>query len=122
VRDPTTGFFRLETPTMRLMLGAGKTTELTAGHGVYNEAERQLILRDRVRIADGGAGLAFVTPEAVVDTRSGVITGDKGIQGSGAMGNIDAASYAIYEQGGRVVFRGSGDNKVRAVINTGGGQ
>lgn len=121
VRDPATGFFRLEAPVMRLMLGAGKTTELSAGHGIYNEAARQLILRERVRIDDGGAGFEFVTPEAQVDTRTGVVTGDKGIQGSGALGNIDAASYAIYEQGGRVVFRGSGDNKVRAVLNTSGG-
>ena len=122
VRDPATGYFRLEAPVMRLMLGAGKSTELSAGHGLYDEPNRRLVLREQVRIADDGAGFAFVTPEAQVDTRTGVVTGDKGIRGSGSLGNIDAASYAIYEQGGRIVFRGSGDNKVRAVLNTGGDQ
>jgi lipopolysaccharide export system protein LptC len=120
VRDPDTGMFRLDAPVMRLTLEAGKTSELSAGQGLYDEPSRTLILRNQVIIEDGGAGFRFVTPEAVVDTRTGVVTGDKGIQGAGALGTIDASSYAIYEQGGRVVFSGSGDDKVRTTINTGG--
>ncbi|MBA4000240.1 LPS export ABC transporter periplasmic protein LptC [Brevundimonas sp.] len=120
VRDPDTGMFRLDAPVMRLTLEAGKTSELSAGHGLYDESSRTLILRGQVIIEDAGAGFRFVTPEAVVDTRTGVVTGDKGIQGAGALGTIDASSYAIYEQGGRVVFSGSGDDKVRTTINTGG--
>ncbi len=112
VRDPDTGMFRLDAPVMRLTLEAGKTSELSAGHGLYDEPSRTLILRGQVIIEDGGAGFRFVTPEAVVDTRTGVVTG--------ALGTIDASSYAIYEQGGRVVFSGSGDDKVRTTINTGG--
>ncbi|MFN4296560.1 MAG: LPS export ABC transporter periplasmic protein LptC [Brevundimonas sp.] len=118
VRDPDTGMFRLDAPVMRLTLEAGKTSELSAGQGLYDEPSRTLILRNQVIIEDGGAGFRFVTPEAVVDTRSGVVTGDKGIEGAGALGTINATSYAIYEQGGRVVFSGSGDDKVRATINT----
>ncbi|MFN3536259.1 MAG: LPS export ABC transporter periplasmic protein LptC [Brevundimonas sp.] len=118
VRDPDTGMFRLDAPVMRLTLEAGKTSELSAGQGLYDEPSRTLILRDQVIIDDGGVGFRFVTPEAVVDTRTGVVTGDKGIEGSGALGTINATSYAIYEQGGRVVFSGSGDDKVRATINT----
>ena len=120
VRDPDTGMFRLDAPVMRLTLEAGKTSELSAGQGLYDEPSRTLILRNQVIIEDGGAGFRFVTPEAVVDTRTGVVTGDKGIQGAGALGTIDASSYAIYQQGGRVVFSGSGDDKVRTTINTGG--
>ncbi|MFN3815671.1 LPS export ABC transporter periplasmic protein LptC [Brevundimonas sp.] len=118
VRDPDTGMFRLDAPVMRLTLEAGKTSELSAGQGLYDEPSRTLILRNQVIIEDGGVGFRFVTPEAVVDTRTGVVTGDKGIEGSGALGTINATSYAIYEQGGRVVFSGSGDDKVRATINT----
>jgi lipopolysaccharide export system protein LptC len=118
VRDPDTGMFRLDDPVMRLTLEAGKTSELSAGQGLYDEPSRTLILRNQVIIEDGGAGFRFVTPEAVVDTRTGVVTGDKGIEGAGALGTINATSYAIYEQGGRVVFSGSGDDKVRATINT----
>ena len=120
VRDPETGMFRLDAPVMRLTLEAGKTSELSAGHGLYDEASRTLILRGEVIIEDGGAGFRFVTPEAVVDTRTGVVTGDKGIQGAGALGTVAASSYAIYDQGSRVVFSGSGDDKVQTTINTGG--
>ena len=119
VRDPATGLYRLEGPVMRLSLPGGEVSRLTAGEGVYDEPSRTLVLREEVIIEDAGAGFRFVTPEAVVDTRTGVVTGDKGIEGSGALGTINATSYAIYEQGGRVVFSGSGDDKVRAVINPG---
>lgn len=119
VRDPETGMFRLDAPVMRLTLEAGKTSELSAGYGLYDEPSRTLVLRGEVIIEDAGAGFRFVTPEAVVDTRTGVVTGDDGIRGTGALGTIDASSYAIYDQGGRVVFSGSGDDKVRTTINTG---
>ena len=119
VRDPDTGMFRLDAPVVRLTLDAGRTSELSAGHGLYDEPSRTLILREQVIIEDGGAGFRFVTPEARVDTRTGVVTGDQGIEGSGALGTISATSYAIHEQGGRIVFSGSGDDKVRTTINTG---
>ena len=102
VRDPTTGRFRLNGPVLRLNLGGTKITELTADAGIYNET-------------------ALTTPEAVVDTATGVVTGDKGVQGRGPLGTISATSYAIYEQGGRVVFRGSGDNKVQGTISPSSG-
>jgi lipopolysaccharide export system protein LptC len=56
----------------------------------------------------------------VVDTDTGVVTGDKGVQGRGPLGSIDASSYAIYDQGQRVVFNGQGENKVRGTINPAG--
>ena len=53
---------------------------------------------------------------AVVDTSTGNVTGSKGVQGSGPIGTINASSYAIYDQGQRVVFDGAGDNKVKGVL------
>ena len=73
-----------------------------------------------VRISDGGTGFVLTTPEAVVDTSTGIITGSKGVQGAGPIGTINASSYAIYDQGERVVFKGSGDNKVRGVLTPSG--
>ena len=58
--------------------------------------------------------------EAVVDTETGIVTGSRGVQGSGPLGTVNASSYAIYEQGERVVFSGSGDNKVRGTMNAAG--
>jgi len=117
VRDADTGRFRLVGPALRLNLGGRKVTTLTADGGVYDEAAKTVTIGPNVRISDGGSGFTLVTPEAVVDTETGVVTGSKGVQGSGPLGTVNASSYAIHEQGERVVFSGSGDNKVRGTIN-----
>ncbi|WP_339873145.1 LPS export ABC transporter periplasmic protein LptC [uncultured Brevundimonas sp.] len=118
VRDPQTGFFRLIGPVMRLNLGGRKVTEMTADGGVYNEVARTVTIGPNVKITDGGSGFTLTTPEAVVDTATGIVTGSKGVEGVGPLGTISASSYAIYDQGERVVFKGSGDNKIRGVFNT----
>ena len=117
VRDPQTGHFRLVGPALKLNLGGRKVTELTADGGTYNQVAKTVTIGPNVRIADGGSGFTLVTPEAVVDTSTGIVTGDKGVQGTGPLGTVNASSYAIYEQGDRVVFSGSGDNKVRGTFN-----
>jgi lipopolysaccharide export system protein LptC len=120
IRDAQSGHFRLVGPALRLNLGGRKVTTLTADGGTYNEAGKTVTIGPNVRISDGGSGLTLVTPEAVVDTSTGVVTGNKGVQGSGPLGTINASSYAIYEQGERVVFSGSEGNKVRGTINPSG--
>ena len=122
IRDPDTGHFRLVGPVLRLNLGGRKVTQMTADGGTYDEAQRKVIIGPNVRISDGGSGFTLTTPEAVVDTRSGVETGSKGVQGTGPLGTINASSYAIHDQGERVVFQGAGDNKVRGVINPSGSE
>ena len=117
VRDAETGRFRLVGPALRLNLGGRKVTTLTADGGVYDEAGKTVTIGPNVRISDGGSGFTLVTPEAVVNTSTGVVTGSKGVQGSGPLGTVNASSYAIYEQGERVVFSGSGGNKVRGTFN-----
>jgi len=117
VRDPATGRFRLNGPLLRLNLGGTRITEMTADAGVYNEAERTVTIGPNVRISDGGSGFVLITPEAVVDTARGVVTGDKGVEGRGPLGTLSASSYVIRDQGERVEFRGQGDNKVRGTLN-----
>jgi len=120
VRDGATGRYGLSGPVLRLNLGGRKVTELTADRGLYDEKGRTVTLGPNVRISDGGSGFQLSTPEAVVDTNTGVVTGAKGVEGAGPLGTISASSYAIYDQGERVVFSGSGDNKVRGVIRSAG--
>lgn len=120
IRDPATGHFRLVGPLLRLNLGGRKVTELTADGGTYIETQRKVVIGPNVKISDGGSGFVLTTPEAVVDTNTGVVTGDKGVQGRGPLGTIDASSYAIYDQGQRVVFSGQGENKMRGTINPAG--
>lgn len=122
IRDPDTGHFRLVGPVLRLNLGGRKVTQMTADGGTYDEAQRKVIIGPNVRISDGGSGFTLTTPEAVVDTRTGVVTGSKGVQGTGPLGTINASFYAIHDQGERVVFQGAGDNKVRGVINPSGSE
>ncbi|WP_447908752.1 LPS export ABC transporter periplasmic protein LptC [Brevundimonas bullata] len=120
IRDPSTGHFRLVGPLLRLNLGGRKVTDLTADGGSYIEAERKVVIGPNVKISDGGSGFVLTTPEAVVDTNTGVVTGDKGVQGQGPLGTINASSYAIYDQGQRVVFSGQGENKMSGTINPAG--
>ena len=122
IRDPATGHFRLVGPALRLNLGGTKVTELTADGGTYDQTARTVTIGPNVRISDGGSGFTLTTPEAVVDTDTGVVTGDKGVQGRGPLGTISATSYAIHEQGQRVVFRGSGDNKVQGTLSPASGE
>ncbi|MFN3932610.1 MAG: LPS export ABC transporter periplasmic protein LptC [Brevundimonas sp.] len=117
VRDADTGRFRLVGPALRLNLGGRKVTTLTADGGVYDEASKTVTIGPNVKISDGGSGFDLVTPEAVVNTETGVVTGAKGVRGAGPLGTITASSYAIYEQGERVVFSGSSDNKARGTFN-----
>lgn len=117
VRDPQTGRFRLVAPALKLNLGGRKVTEMTADGGVYDETAKTVTIGPNVRISDGGSGFTLVTPEAVVDTATGIVTGNKGVQGTGPLGTINASSYSIYDQGDRVVFSGSGDNKVRGTFS-----
>ncbi len=117
VRDPDTGHFRLNGPALRLNLGGTKVTEMTADAGVYDQEGRTVTIGPNVRISDGGSGFTLTTPEAVVDTSTGIVTGDRGVEGRGPLGTISASSYVIRDQGERVEFRGAGDNKVRGVIN-----
>lgn len=116
IRDAATGQFRLIGPALKLNLGGRKVTELTAGGGTYNEQARTVTLGPDVKISDGGTGFVLTTPEAVVNTDTGVITGSKGVQGAGPLGTINASSYAIYDQGQRVVFDGQGDKKISGKI------
>ena len=120
IRDPATGYFRLVGPLLKLNLGGRKVTELTADGGTYIETSRKVVIGPNVKISDGGSGFVLTTPEAVVDTNTGVVTGDKGVQGQGPLGTINASSYAIYDQGQRVVFSGQGANKMRGTINPAG--
>lgn len=114
VRDSRTGLYRLEAPLMRIDQTGGKSTQLSAGRGVYDEKSRRLTLSGQVLIADDGAGFRFTAPKAVVDTSTGRVTGTEGIRGEGPLGTISASSYAISEQGGRIVLGGPVRGSTRA--------
>lgn len=118
IRNPDTGQYILVGPILRLNLGGKKVTELTADGGTYDEERRSIIIGPNVRIVDGESGFTLNTPQAVIDTRTGIVTGDKGVEGSGPLGTIKASAYAIHDQGRRVEFLGQGEQKISGTINS----
>ncbi len=86
-------------------------THAKATQGVYREDERKLALTGKVQVQDQ-RGYSFTTPQAVVDTSTGVVSGDQGVQGHGPLGQIVASSYGVYDRGERIVLKGD----VHAVI------
>lgn len=117
IRDPDTGLFRLVGPAFTLNLGERRVTQLTADGGSYDPQNDRVIIGPNVRITDGESGMTLTTPEAIVNTDTGIISGNKGIHGTGPLGTIDASSYVIGQQGRHITFSGAGDNKVRGTYN-----
>jgi lipopolysaccharide export system protein LptC len=89
-----------------LVVGEGPTSSRIAARiGNYNERDRMLRLRGDVRI-DDGKGLRFSSQEAIVDTRTGKVVGESQVQGDGPLGQLNAKSYSVEDEGDRLVFRG----------------
>lgn len=107
---------RLEQPTLSLNTGGTRSSNVSAQDGVYDQEARTVALEGDVVMTDEGSGYRFESPSALVDTAAGVISGSDGITGVGPTGSVNATSYAIYDSGARIVFRGSGDRKVTGVI------
>lgn len=104
----------LESPTFNL--GAGKAEALK---GIYLEDKGELILRGDVVIVDADGGV-IRTQEALIDTKTGVVTNTKapgsgGIQIESNMGKINAEDY-IVDKNRKVTFKGrfSGEFKVKS--------
>jgi len=102
----------LEAPTLTLGVGSQAPTRLNAKRGVYQEDSLKLQLIGDVRL-DDGMGYRFASEEALVNTRTGDITGETSLQGEGPIGQVQSQAYSVYEKGDRIVFRGG----VRARID-----
>ena len=61
-----------------------------------------------------GAKQSFDTASSLFDTSTGELSGSGPIQGSGALGEINAKSYGVLDKGERMIFKGG----VRARIPT----
>ena len=95
----------LAAPVMTLDAEGASPTHVQAISGAYSEDKHRLVLDGRVNLKTG-LGYSFVTPKAVVDTTSGGVSGDSGVQGDGPLGRVVASSYGVYDRGARVVMKG----------------
>jgi lipopolysaccharide export system protein LptC len=105
------GRITLSNPTFNL--GGGK---VRADRGIYVDGSTDIILRGNVVVIDGDGG-RMETQEALIDTRTGIVTNRrapaaKGVQIESRMGKISAQDYAVAKDGS-VTFRGG----VRGTIN-----
>ena len=95
----------LSGPSVTLDADGANPTHVQADSGVYREDQRKLNLQGAVQLKDG-RGFSFSTPKAVVDTTTGVVSGDSGVSGNGPLGRIVASSYGVYDRGKRIVMKG----------------
>ena len=96
---------RLTNPILVRGYGQPDASQATAKTGVYREAEHTLLLTQDVKITNG-EGYEFDAPQALIDTRTGEVSGDAGIAGSGPKGSTRANAYSVTDKGDRVVLNG----------------
>ena len=112
-RSTATQLVTLTRPNLKLNSRENKPTQATAARGVYDQRSQRVRLSGGVSVTDVGSGYRFDTEDTTIDTRRGVISGESPVRGAGPLGQISASSYAIYDQGSRMTFKGN----VRARIN-----
>lgn len=94
----------LDTPMLILDEEGDKPTRVSARSGVYREDAKMLSLSGGVKL--NGGDINFSTASSVFNTATGELEGAGEIQGAGALGEIIAKSYGVYDKGDRMVFKG----------------
>lgn len=106
VRDTNdSNIVTLTAPSMVLDTGGKQPIQVEGGRGVYREDTKVLDIAGGVRLQDG-RGSEFRSSDARVDTRAGVVYGERDVTGRGPLGQIAASSYAVHDGGSRVIFSG----------------
>ena len=95
----------LQFPTLILGVGGPSPRNLTADSGVYHEDTRMLLLRGHVR-ANDAKNSKFATNEALVNTRTGAVTGAQALATQTTQGAVKSNSFDVYDKGNRVIFKG----------------
>lgn len=95
----------LQFPALTLDAGGAHPSSLTADSGVYHEDTRMLLLHGHVR-GDNAADGRFATDDAIVNTRTGSVTGPGALATETAQGAVNSNAYDVYNKGDRVIFKG----------------
>ena len=96
---------RLVGPLLTFGAAGDSESHISANQGTYREDDRILRLSGHVVLRDPQNNV-FTTDRAVVDTVHGTVVGQSNVTGHGPTGVITADSFAIYDQGKRIVFNG----------------
>ncbi len=105
-RDPTS-FQRvlLTGPLIVLNTGGAHPATLAADKGVYQEDTRILVLTGEVHGVDA-KNARFASDRAVVDTKTGSVTGPHAVATDPGQGAIQSKSFDVYDKGDKVIFKG----------------
>ncbi|MDE2487874.1 MAG: LPS export ABC transporter periplasmic protein LptC [Alphaproteobacteria bacterium] len=79
-------------------------TRIVSQSGVFHEDTGRLEVSGGVRMSSSKE--TFQTESSQFDTKNGELVGSGPVQGSGALGEISAKSYAVTDKGDRMVFNG----------------
>ena len=93
-------------PMLKLQTGPERTMEVSGKLGVYDEPTKLLRISGGVHMVDTGSHVDFRTGEALVETRTGNVTGNSPVNGRSPLGAVSASSYAIFDRGARIEFNG----------------
>ena len=95
----------LQYPTVTLNVGSPHPSTLTADAGVFREDTRILLLTGHVR-GDDAKTTTVATDRAIVNTRTGTVTGQGPLSSRTRVGDLNSKSFDVYEKGDRMVFKG----------------
>jgi lipopolysaccharide export system protein LptC len=102
----------LDTPMLILDEEGERPVRVSAKSGVYREDAKVLNLEGGVKL--NGGDVNFATASSVFNTATGELEGTGEIQGAGALGEIIAKSYGVYDKGERMVFKGGVHTRVES--------
>jgi lipopolysaccharide export system protein LptC len=102
----------LDTPMLILDEEGDRPVRVSAKSGVYREDAKILNLAGGVKL--NGGDINFATASSVFNTATGELEGKGEIQGAGALGEIIAKSYGVYDKGERMVFKGGVHTRVES--------
>ena len=106
VRDEKrAGRIVIAAPVIVLRTADGGVKQATAKSGVYDEPDHTLILTGDVKM-DNGAGSRFTAQEAQIDTRTGVVSGQTGLQIARDNAQVQSGSYTVENKGDRLILKG----------------
>ena len=99
-------------PVLTLDVNGAKPTSAKADRGLFHEGEKVLNLEGNV-VFTSPQGYVFKTGSAVVDTQTGIVTGNNLVSGNGPFGDIQANKYGIYDKGTRIIFEGNVHGRIK---------
>ena len=106
VRDEKqAGRILIADPVLTLHTVEGRTKQATAKSGVYDEPGHTIVLTGDVKM-DNGAGSRFSADQARIDTLTGVVSGQTGLQIDRDDAQVQSGSYTVENKGDRLILKG----------------